>query len=126
MSIKSPNPLIAHLDGLTAAPFIPELHDDDCDDLACARCVPSSEISRLDVPLPELIRQVDEMAALKRQRMADALLVEERHQCDPDDDRFASLPCSCTAGLATNEDYPGFAAWITQQEALNEKARRTA
>ncbi|MFD5137497.1 hypothetical protein ACFWMX_14845 [Streptomyces sp. NPDC058378] len=126
MSIDTPNPLIAHLGALTAAPFIPELHTDDCDDVACTRCVPASQISRVDVPLPELIRRVDEMAAMKRAHMATALLTEERHQCDPVDVAFAGLACGCKARLATDEDYPGFADWVAQREAKNREYRRAA
>ncbi|MGH3585037.1 MAG: hypothetical protein ACRDQ0_01835 [Pseudonocardia sp.] len=86
----------------------------------------AADLSRVDVPLPELIRRVDEMAAMKRARMADGLLVEERHQCDPTDAAFADLPCTCKTQLSTDRDYPGFAAWIAQQEDLNEKARRAS
>ncbi|MFD7622075.1 hypothetical protein [Streptomyces sp. NPDC059802] len=32
------NPLLSHLAELTATPFIPELHTDDCDDTSCVRC----------------------------------------------------------------------------------------
>ncbi|MFF1348451.1 hypothetical protein ACFVZJ_21150 [Streptomyces sp. NPDC058322] len=32
------NPLLSHLACMTANPFIPELHTDDCDDTSCARC----------------------------------------------------------------------------------------
>lgn len=38
MSTETPNPLLAHLANLTAFPFIPELHTDDCDDTSCVRC----------------------------------------------------------------------------------------
>lgn len=126
MSSETPNPLLAQLADLTAAPFIPELHHDDCDDLACARCVPPSQISQLDMPLPELIRNVKEKAAMKQAHMVTALLSEERHQCDPADAAFAGLACSCKTPLASDADYPGFADWVAQQEALNEQYRRAA
>ncbi|MFE7395673.1 hypothetical protein [Streptomyces sp. NPDC057557] len=32
------NPLLSQLTAITATPFIPELHTDDCDDTSCARC----------------------------------------------------------------------------------------
>ncbi|MFF1499698.1 hypothetical protein ACFVZR_07440 [Streptomyces sp. NPDC058316] len=32
------NPLLSHLAEMTANPFIPELHTDDCDDTSCVRC----------------------------------------------------------------------------------------
>lgn len=32
------NPLLSHLAAITATPFIPELHTDDCDDTTCVRC----------------------------------------------------------------------------------------
>ncbi|WP_031095588.1 hypothetical protein [Streptomyces sp. NRRL S-15] len=86
----------------------------------------AADLARLDVPLAELIRRVDEMTALKRERMASALLAEERHQCDPVDGLFAGLPCTCKTPLATNDDYPGFADWITQQQAKNRQYRRAA
>lgn len=86
----------------------------------------AADLERVDVPLPELIRQIDKVTAMKRAHMVTALLSEERHQCDPVDARFAGLVCGCKTPLATDEDYPGFAAWITQQEALNEKARRAS
>ena len=34
--MTTPNPLLAHL--LATPPFIPELHDDDCDDTTCVAC----------------------------------------------------------------------------------------
>ena len=86
----------------------------------------AAHLERVDVPLPELIRSIDEFTALKRQHMATALLTEERHQCDPVDARFAGLACGCKARLATDEDYPGFADWVAQQEAKNEQYRRAA
>ncbi|MEV5862330.1 hypothetical protein AB0L83_21775 [Streptomyces sp. NPDC052071] len=86
----------------------------------------AADLERVDVTLLELIRRVDEMAAMKRDRMAIALLTEERHQCDPVDARFAGLACGCKARLATDEDYPGFADWVAQQEAKNEQYRRAA
>ncbi|MFD5875648.1 hypothetical protein [Streptomyces sp. NPDC060322] len=86
----------------------------------------AADLARVDVPLADLIRNIDEMAAMKRAHMATALLSEERHQCDPADAAFASLACSCKTPLAVDADYPGFAAWIAQQEALNEQYRRAA
>ena len=86
----------------------------------------AADLERVDVPLPELIRRVDEMAAMKRDRMATALLTEERHQCDPVDAAFAILPCTCTTPPSTDADYPGFATWVAQQEAKNEAARRAS
>ena len=86
----------------------------------------AAHLERVDVPLPELIRSIDEFTALKRQHMATALLSEERHQCDPVDARFAGLACACKSPLATDADYPGFADWIAQQEAKNRAARRAS
>lgn len=36
--MNAETPLAAHLAGLTASPFVPELHTDDCDDTSCVRC----------------------------------------------------------------------------------------
>ena len=37
-STRQWQPIREHLAALTQAPFIPELHDDDCYDLACTSC----------------------------------------------------------------------------------------
>jgi len=86
----------------------------------------AADLARVDVPLPELIRRVDEMAAMKRARMTTALLTEERHQCDPVDARFAGLACACKTPPSTDADYPGFSTWVAQQEAKNRAARRAS
>ncbi|WP_406078651.1 hypothetical protein OG337_28685 [[Kitasatospora] papulosa] len=36
--MSTETPLAAHLAGLAAAPFVPELHTDDCNDVACLAC----------------------------------------------------------------------------------------
>ncbi|WP_329217464.1 hypothetical protein [Streptomyces microflavus] len=84
----------------------------------------AADLSRVDVPLADLIARVDALTVLRRARMAAGLLAEDRHQCDPDDTRFALLPCTCTT-VSTAADYPGFDAWIAQQQNLNTAARRT-
>ncbi|MER5816862.1 hypothetical protein [Streptomyces californicus] len=84
----------------------------------------AADLSRVDVPLAVLIARVDAVAAEKRADMAAGLLAEERHQCDPDDARFAALPCPHPEACSTGADYPGFDAWITHQQTLN-AARRT-
>ncbi|MGW0780403.1 hypothetical protein [Streptomyces sp. NPDC002913] len=86
----------------------------------------AADLARVDVPLADLIRRVDEMAAMRRDHMATALLSEERHQCDPADAAFAGLACACKTRLSVDADYPGFADWVAQQEALNETTRRRA
>ncbi|MET7956376.1 hypothetical protein ABZT07_20710 [Streptomyces sp. NPDC005317] len=86
----------------------------------------AADLARVDVPLDELVRRVDEMAAMKRARMATALLTEERHQCDPVDGLFAGLVCGCKARLSVDADYPGFADWIARQEAKNRQHRQAA
>lgn len=85
----------------------------------------AADMERVDVPLPMLAAQLDVLAALKRTRMVAGLLAEDRHQCDPDDTRFAALPCPHPEACSTSADYPGFDAWITQQQNLNTAARRT-
>lgn len=84
----------------------------------------AADLSRVDVSLPVLIARVDALAAQKREHMAAGLLAEDRHQCDPDDSRFAHLPCPHPEACSTGADYPGFDAWITQQQTLNTAARR--
>ncbi|MEU0160137.1 hypothetical protein ABZ154_15185 [Streptomyces sp. NPDC006261] len=84
----------------------------------------AADIGRLDVSLAVLAARVDALTALKRTRMAAGLLAEDRHQCDLDDTAFATLPCTCTT-VSTAADYPGFDAWITQQQNLNTATRRT-
>ncbi|WP_435285172.1 hypothetical protein [Streptomyces bacillaris] len=84
----------------------------------------AADMERVDVPLADLIARVDALTALRRARMAAGLLAEDRHQCDPADTAFALLPCTCTT-VSTSADYPGFDAWITQQQNLNTAARRT-
>ncbi|MCP3820129.1 hypothetical protein NLX86_19110 [Streptomyces sp. A3M-1-3] len=72
------NPMWAHLSALTANPFIPELHADDCDDVTCVRCEPMA-IDRLDVPLavveaqtaPDLEQQLAELRAHAEQHLAE-------------------------------------------------------
>jgi hypothetical protein len=70
------NPLLAHL--LSTPPFILELHRDDCEDVACVRCVPSigsppRPAGEWDVPLAT----VEQDAA--KQKLRD-LLSPERFQ----------------------------------------------
>lgn len=84
----------------------------------------AADMERLDTPLAVLIAEMDALTARKRAHMAAGLLAEERHQCDPTDTAFAALPCTCTT-VSTAADYPGFDAWITQQQNLNTAARRT-
>ncbi|KFK87786.1 hypothetical protein IX27_17955 [Streptomyces sp. JS01] len=84
----------------------------------------AADLSRLDTALPVLIARVDALAAQKRAHMATGLLAEDRHQCDPDDIRFARLPCPHPELCSTAADYPGFDAWIAQQQNLNTAARR--
>ncbi|MDQ0792058.1 hypothetical protein [Streptomyces sp. B1I3] len=86
----------------------------------------AADLERVDVPLPELLCQVKEMTALKQARTVAALLVEDRHLCDPQDTAFALLSCTCKTPLATDGDYPGFADWVAQQEDLNAITRRRA
>ncbi|MFJ3084646.1 hypothetical protein ACIPJG_33520 [Streptomyces halstedii] len=62
MSTEPPNPLVAHLNTLTASPFIPELHTDECDDTACTRCIPRT-IADLDVPLSAVQQDIARIAA---------------------------------------------------------------
>lgn len=92
-----------------ARPFIPELHVDDCDDVACVRCVkPASSTSAMDVPLPVVVAEVKALAeAARRKRQARAERVErkrvehlrghmpiddpDRHDIDVVDGYFARL-----------------------------------
>ncbi|RPK56147.1 hypothetical protein EES43_24205 [Streptomyces sp. ADI96-02] len=85
----------------------------------------AADLSRVDVSTEERIRRIDELTALKRARFAVGMAAEERHQCDSDDSRFALLPCPHPEACSTAADYPGFDAWITQQQNLNTAARRT-
>ncbi|MFD7609652.1 hypothetical protein [Streptomyces sp. NPDC059828] len=89
--------------------FIPELHVDDCDDVACVRCVkPASSTSAMDVPLPVVVAEVKALAeAARRKRQARAERVErkrvehlrghmpvddpDRHDIDVVDGYFARL-----------------------------------
>ncbi|MFI2081512.1 hypothetical protein ACH43Y_14330 [Streptomyces rubiginosohelvolus] len=84
----------------------------------------AADLSRLDTALPVLIARVDALAAQKRAHMAAGQLAEDRHQCDPTDHLFAALPCPHPEACSTGADYPGFDAWITQQQNLNTAARR--
>ncbi|NUP23574.1 MAG: hypothetical protein HOZ81_47470 [Streptomyces sp.] len=86
----------------------------------------AADLARVDVPLDELIRRVDEMAAMKRAHMAAGLLLEERHQHDPDDAALAARARTCKTLPARDDDYPGFAAWVAQQEAKNRAARKVS
>jgi hypothetical protein len=85
------DPLWQHLAGMTAAPFIPELHDDACDDTGCTGCQqPRSGIARLDVPAAQVAADV-KAAALRQ-----AELAEQRHQFyDLDPDSQFTVPGSC-------------------------------
>jgi hypothetical protein len=84
------DPLWQHLAGMTAAPFIPELHDDACDDTGCTGCrQPRSGIARLDVPAAQVAADVK--AAADR-RLAEGIAAEVRHLLDPLDHTLASLP----------------------------------
>ncbi|MEU0355702.1 hypothetical protein [Streptomyces cyaneofuscatus] len=85
----------------------------------------AADMERLDTPLADLIARVDALTVLRRTRMTAGLLAEDRHQCDPDDALFAALPCPHPETCSTADDYPGFDAWITQQQNLNTAARRT-
>ncbi|MFD3741109.1 hypothetical protein [Streptomyces sp. NPDC058629] len=85
----------------------------------------AADLSRVDVPLADLIARVDALTVLRRARMTAGLLAEDRHQCDPADAIFAQLPCPHPELCSTSADYPGFDAWITQQQTLNTAARRT-
>ncbi|MGV0098131.1 hypothetical protein [Streptomyces californicus] len=85
----------------------------------------AADLSRVDVPLAVLIARVDALAVEKRAHMAAGLLAEDRHQYDPDDMRFAELPCPHPELCSTGADYPGFDARITHQQTLNTAARRT-
>ncbi|MET7788089.1 hypothetical protein ABZS93_15970 [Streptomyces sp900116325] len=72
------NPLFEHLAWMIAHPFIPELHQDDCDDMACVRCEPTANpIERLDVPLADLVADLQPEPA--EQRIAAGLAAEYRH-----------------------------------------------
>lgn len=82
-------------------------------------------MERLDTPLAVVAARVDALTALRRVRMTAGLLAEDRHQCDPTDALFALLPCPHPEACSTSADYPGFDAWITQQQNLNTAARRT-
>ncbi|CAH9419588.1 hypothetical protein SGL43_06643 [Streptomyces globisporus] len=84
----------------------------------------AADLSRLDTALPVLIARVDALAARRRAHMAAGLLAEDRHQCDPTDTLFAALPCPHPEACSTSADYPGFDAWIAQQQNLNTVARR--
>ncbi|MET4670747.1 hypothetical protein [Streptomyces sp. PvR018] len=84
----------------------------------------AADLSRVDVPLADLIARVDALTAERRARMTAGLLAEDRHQCDPTDTLFATLPCPHPELCSTADDYPGFDAWITQQQNLNTAARR--
>ncbi|NEB42342.1 hypothetical protein [Streptomyces sp. SID14515] len=92
----------------------------------------AADMERVDTPLAALIVEVDALivevdalAARKRALFAAGLLAEDRHQCDPADTLFAQLPCPHPEACSTSADYPGFDAWITQQQNLNTAARRT-
>ncbi|WP_097982865.1 hypothetical protein [Streptomyces sp. f150] len=84
----------------------------------------AADMERLDTPLAALIAEVDALAARKRALFAAGLLAEERHQCDPTDNLFAQLACPHPEACSTSADYPGFEAWIAQQQNLNTAARR--
>ncbi|WP_329308410.1 hypothetical protein [Streptomyces microflavus] len=83
----------------------------------------AADLERVDVPLPVLIAEVEATTARKKALFAAGSVAEQRHQCDPADTAFAQLSCTCSA-VSTDADYPGFDAWITQQQNLNTAARR--
>ncbi|MFE9850250.1 hypothetical protein ACFYPN_15770 [Streptomyces sp. NPDC005576] len=61
---------------LTANPFIPELHHDDCDDESCVRCITPADA--------DVNANVDQGAAA---RIAAGIAAEQRHllyDADPD------------------------------------------
>jgi hypothetical protein len=96
------DPLWQHLAGMTAAPFIPELHDDACDDTGCTGCrPPRSGIARLDVPAAEVAA---EFVALKAKRLTECELLEQRHQLfDLDADSAFTIPGSCCPACPPRE-----------------------
>ncbi len=85
-------------------------------------------MERLDVPLNVLLAQVDQIATERDAQARAEAYAENRHllyDADPTDTAFALLPCPHPELCSTGADYPGFDAWITQQQNLNTAARRT-
>ncbi|MEU2674785.1 hypothetical protein ABZ622_39345 [Streptomyces sp. NPDC007164] len=94
--MSAPNPLLAHL--LSAPPFIPELHTDDCDDTSCVRCRTTTDWAAA----------ADQLTALKAKRLAAGLAAEYRHLTDTRDAAFAALACTHPEACSSDADYP---AW---------------
>jgi hypothetical protein len=113
------NPLFAHLAWMTANPFIPELHLDDCDDVTCVRCEPPNPIERLDVPA----------AVVEQQVAADVLRRARAATHSPSDALAYSLDLFLLAhpeACSTDADYPEWAAGLALQTAKNHIARRAS
>jgi hypothetical protein len=81
-------------------PFIPELHEDDCDDVSCARCVkPASSTSAMDVPAAQLVADM----RARSQQQAVELLHEGASRSHSPSDRIAY---ALDEWLVTHPDAP--------------------
>ena len=120
------NPLLAHL--LATPPFIPELHRDDCEDVACVRCIPTigsppRTPGEWDVPLATVEQGV--AAQVLREAIA--------HEAELHDDYEVSalsealfLVTHPEVPVSTDADYgTEWAAWLADRIDSNEQARRT-
>lgn len=116
-----------HLAALTVAPYIPELHADDCDDAQCLACkgLAAASLPSVDVPPPVLIARVEATTARKRALIAAGVAAEARHLYDPSDTAFAALPCPHPELCSTEADYPEWAAELAEQIRISDNTRRT-
>lgn len=89
----------------------------------------TADLSRLDVPLADLVAEVAATTARKKAATARiltaGLLAEDRHQCDPTDHLFAALPCPHPEACSTDADYPEWPAQVAVLIARSNTTRRT-
>ncbi|MFE7485554.1 hypothetical protein [Streptomyces sp. NPDC057552] len=78
----------------------------------------AADMERLDV----LVARAAEVAAANTAKQLAEARAENRHllhDADSTDTAFAHLPCPHPELCSTDADYPGFDAWIAQQQTLN-------
>lgn len=71
-------------------------------------------MSAVDVPLPQLVADIQALAA--RRELAGAV-AEQRHLLDPADRAFAALACACPTGCSCPADYPGWTPTTSKEKA---------
>jgi len=107
--------LLAALLEHDASGWIPEAHDDDCDDDSCTGCVqcPVATIADLDRSPREAVGAVTAL------RQHAGFLAECRHQLEPAVDAFTALAVAHPECCSTPDDYPG---WVPPHLDTPERA----